>query len=136
MARWLLSFEAIHPTDPSKYWETGVPERLYKELQNHGHEKAMARLLLVREVLLEGALHIYGGWCRPDKEDCWVYVGRPNRDLKSLSIETPAPKGMVFLVFVLSDGTIDEWTWRGQAEEGEDKPDGITGELIWSRNPS
>ncbi len=136
MARWLLSFEAIHPTERDKTWETGVPERLYRELQNHGHEKAMGRLLLVREVLLEGARHIYGGWSRPDKDDCWVYVGCPNRDLKSLTIETPPPRGMVFLVFVLPDGTIDEWTWRRRAEEGEGRPEGITGELIWSLNQS
>jgi hypothetical protein len=136
MTRWLLTFEAIDPANVDHHWETGIPERLYRWLQNHGHEKALARLILVREVLSGGTLRIYKGWSRPGKHDCFVYVGRPRRDFKSLSIATPAPKGMVFLVFVLPDGTIDEWTWRPSAEDEENRPHGVTGELIWSLNPS
>jgi hypothetical protein len=136
MARWLLTVEAIDPTDVEQRWETGVPEGLYRALQRAGHEKAIARLYLVREVLAGGTTHTYRGWCRPDKDDCFVYVRRPDRDFKSLTIETPPPKGMVFLVFVLPDGTIEEWTWRPVAENETDRPDGVTGELIWSRNPS
>jgi len=140
MARWLLTFHAIDPAALDKRWETGVPEWLYRHFRNQGHEKAIARLLLVREVLEGGTIDLYGGWSRPDKEDCFVYVGCPNRDFKSLTIETPAPKKMGkkmgFLVFVLPDGTIDEWTWRLLDEEGGNRPIGVTGELIWSLNPS
>ena len=118
MARWLLTFHAIDPTALDKRWKTGIPERLFQHIRNHGHEKAIARLVLVREVLEGGTGALYRGWSRPDKEDSFVYVGRPSRDFKSLSIETPAPKEMGFLVFVLPDGTIDEWTWRQLDEEG------------------
>ena len=136
MARWLLTFHAIDPAALDKRWKTGVPERLYRHIQNHGHEKAIARLRLVQEVLEGGTLSLFRGWSRPEKEDCFVYVGLPSRDFKSLTIDTPAPKQMGFLVFVLPDGTIDEWTWRPLDEEGGNQPIGVTGELIWSLNPS
>ena len=136
MARWLLTFHAIDPDAVDKQWKTGVPEGLYRHIQHHGHEKAIARLLLVREVLEGGTISLFRGWSRPDKEDCFAYFGLPSRDFKSLTIETPAPKHMGFLVFVLPDGTIDEWTWRPLDEKGESQPTGVTGELIWSLNPS
>ncbi len=136
MARWQFTFRAIDPKALDKHWETGIPERLFQHIRHHGHEKAVARLVLVREVLEGGTIALYRGWPRLDKEDCFVYVGRPSRDYKSLTIDTPAPKGMGFLVFVLPDGTIDEWTWRQLDEEGEHRPDGVKGELIWSLNPS
>ena len=136
MARWQVTFDAIDPRAPDKHWQTGIPERLVRHIRNHGHEKALARLLLVKEVLEGGTIAIYEGWSRPDKEDCFVYVGAPSRDRRSLTIDTPAPKSMGFLVFVLPDGTIDEWTWRRLDEEGEYRPNGVTGELIWSLNPS
>lgn len=136
MARWLLPFQAIDPSNVDQSWEVGVSERLFRKIQNHGHEKALARLRLVHEVLEGGTQLLFRGWSRPDKDDCFVYAGCPSRDYKSLTIDTPAPKGMMFLVFVLPDGTIDEWTWRPFAEGEKDRPDGVTGELIWSRNPS
>lgn len=136
MARWFFAIEAIDPTDVAQRWETGIQEQLYRRLQNSGHEKAIARLYLVNDVLSGGTTHIYRGWSRPGMDECFVYVGCPDRDFKSLSIETPPPKGMVFLVFVLKDGTINDWTWRPLAEDEEDRPQGVTGELIWSKNPS
>ena len=136
MARWFIEFEAIDPANVDRRWKTGIHEWLYRRLQHSGHEKALARLLLVNDVLSGGTTHIYRGWSRRGKDECFVYAGHPGRDFKSLSIETPAPKGMVFLVFILGDGTIDEWTWRPLAEDEEDRPQGVTGELIWSQNPS
>jgi hypothetical protein len=113
----------------------GIKEKYYRTLQQNGHEKAIARLLLVKEVLCGKATHIYEGWCRPNKDDCYVYVGSPARDYKSLTIDTPSPTNMVFLVFVLPDGEIAEWTWRPvSAEDGS--PKGITGDLIWKTSES
>jgi len=135
--RWLYTFQAIDPKDSSKTWEVGIPEQLFRLLQNKGHEKAIARLVLVHEVLEGGTVELRGGWSRPGKEEgCYVYIGRPARDFKSLSIETPAPKNMAFLVFVLPDGSIDEWTWRLLSEEKgeEDSPEGIKGDVIWPPN--
>ena len=104
--RWLLTYHAIDPNNLGGSWEVGVPENLYRKLQNNGHEKAMGRLFVVGDVLQGGTLQLRKGWSRPGKEDCFVYLGLPTRDFKSLTIRTPAPKGMVFLVFVGSDGTI------------------------------
>ena len=136
--RWLLSFHAIDPTNFSASWEVGIPNKLYRLLQNKGHDKAIGRLHVIGDVLQGGTLQIHEGWSRPDREDCYVYLGRPDRDFKSLTIETPAPKGMAFLVFVMEDGTIDEWTWRRIAEERDGLiiPDGVKGEVIWSQNHS
>lgn len=133
--RWLFTFEAIDPKNPLKTWKVGVHERKFKIAQRSGHPKVNARLVLVAEVLQGGTERIYEGWCRPGKdEDCYVYVGRPTKDLKSATITTPPPAGMVFLVFVLADGSIDEWMWRPCSDEnGGNTPDGVTGVLIWSQ---
>lgn len=133
MARWLLTFEAIDPRNLEGRWKTGILEKHYRKLTNQGHEKSVTRIVLVDEVLSSGTKCLYCGWSRPDKEDSFVYVGKPAHDFKSLSIETPAPPGMVFLVFVLPDGTVDEWTWRRIAA-GNYEPDGVDGELIWRAN--
>lgn len=130
MARWLLTFEAIDPNNLNGHWKTGIREADYKSIQIHGHEARQARILLVKQVL-EGATQlIFRGWSRPDMEDSYVYAGRPDRDYKSLTIETPPPPEMVFLVFVLPDGTIDDWNWRPSTIQ-KGIPDGVNGELIW-----
>lgn len=134
MARWLLPFTAIDPRSLSGHWKTGVSQAHYQRICRFGHEKQQARILLVEDVLEGSTLHLYQGWSRPDKEDCYVYVGKPARDFKSLNIETPPPPEMVFLVFVLPDGTIDDWAWR--AASSDNRPDGVSGEPIWSANPS
>lgn len=133
MTRWKAVFEAINPKNPEvDKWLTGISPDLYRRLQHQGDERRQARLLLVREVLEECTEALYGGWSRPMKDDSFVYVGRPTHDFKSLSIETPPPLGMVFLVFVLPDGTIDEWTWR-KSDPESGAPLGVNGELIWPR---
>jgi hypothetical protein len=136
MARWLITFEAIDPVHPDKRWKTGIFQAHYSHLQRYGHEKQLARIMLVHHVMdPDSTLRIYQGWSRPGKDDCYVYAGKPEREFKSLTIETPPPPGIVFLVFVLPDGTIDDWTWR-PSTAGDGRPDGVMGELIWSANPS
>ena len=134
-SRWILTFTAIDPANPDDVWQVGIPEWLYRQHQRRGNEKALGRVFLVGDVLQGGTAGLRKGWSRPGKDDCYAYNGFPKYDYKSLTIQTPAPKGMTFCVFVLSDGTIDEWAWRPVSEiqqehEGE-RPDGITGELIW-----
>jgi hypothetical protein len=139
MARWFLPFQAIDPNNLTTVWEVGIPEWLYRIYQNKGNEKAIARILLVKEVLDRGTVKLYRGWSREGKDDCLVYEGYPERDYKSLTISTPAPPNMAFLVFILPDGTIDEWTWRPLVaieNETEQIVGGINGELIWSKNPT
>jgi hypothetical protein len=138
--RWLLTFDARSPEDPEKKtWQVGVSEWLYQKHRSHGHDKYIARLILVEQVLQGGAIHLFEGWSREGKdEDCFVYVGNPGRDFKNLQIETPAPKNMLFLVFVLADGTIDDWNWRPRSQKRgkEHLPADIDGRLIWSLNPN
>lgn len=133
--RWIVDFEAIDPQNPNeRRWKTGIRPAHFRMLQQHSHEKSMARLVLIQKVLQGGTTHLYEGWNRPDRESCYVYIGKPNRDYVSLTIDVPAPPRMVFAVFVLPDGTIDEWNWRNEEENGS--PKGITGRLLWSLNPN
>lgn len=131
--RWVLTFQAIDPRNPNEFWDVGIPGWLYRKHQNSGNEKALGRIFLVADVLQGGTEEIHRGWSRPGKEtDCYAYWGRPTREFKSPRIETPAPPGMAFVVFVLPDGSIDEWTWRALSEEGGfSYPAGVKGELIW-----
>ncbi len=132
--RWLIPFKARDPRSPDDgFWDVGLPEWHYRMLQNKGHECPLARLILVKEVLAVETTHIYEGWGRPDKDDCFVYAGAPDRDYRSLTIDIPAPKGMLFLVFVLPDGTVDDWGWRQTNDNGD--PLGMEkGRLIWPPN--
>jgi hypothetical protein len=139
--RWIVDFQTIDPkqkpVDPGEFWTVGIPEWLYRKHQHSGNEKALGRLFLVGELLQEKVEQIWEGWSRPGKEDCFAYFGQLARDFKSPQIETPAPPGMIFGVFVLPDGSIDDWTWREQTEEKEGviRPSGIVkGELIWPLN--
>jgi hypothetical protein len=132
MARWLIPFETISPRNPSEKWGVGVQESHYKRLCRQGHETPRARLLLVQMVLAD-PLSIFEGWSRPDKEDCYVYVGNPQTDYRSLTIQTSAPPNSLFLVFILADGTIDLWNWRACAPGSDSIPEDVKGKLIWQR---
>lgn len=131
MARWALSFAARNPTDLDGEWQIGVHGDKIQILRNRGHEQVLARYLLVEPVAQDPTM-IIRGWHRQDTNDsCFVYVGRPSRDYRGRNIEVPAPKGMLFLVFVLPDGTIDLWGWRPVDGNDPDMPSGMTGDVIW-----
>lgn len=130
--RWIITFTAIDPHDPKKTWEVGLFEQRLKMLTRQGHDSKLAQLRLVEEILEKGGTErLYGGWSRPQTDDCFVYVGRPKSNWTSLTIETPAPTNCLFLVFVLADGTIADWTWRPCSDDDPFCPSGVTGELQW-----
>jgi hypothetical protein len=131
-SRWLLPFDAVDPKNTDSTWGIGIAEALYRKIQRSGHEAKLARIELIDDVVgRAGLVRLYGGWSRPTKDDCFVYVGRPDRDHRSLTIHVPPPPEMAFLVFVMEDGTIDEWTWR-PAKPKTLEPDGVSGDLIWA----
>ncbi|HVA47426.1 MAG TPA: hypothetical protein VNH11_13740 [Pirellulales bacterium] len=134
--RWSVTFQAICPDNPTKKtWDVGVAERFFSLLRTQGDTAKLARLLLVQEVLEPGGTErLYQGWSRADTDDCFVYVGLPKHDMKSLTIETPPPVAMLFLVFVQPDGTIDHWTWRPCSEDDPMCPSDVKGTLIWPQN--
>src|ERR1700735_115570 len=97
--RWLLQFDAVDPKNIEQTWETGITEVLFRKIQRSGHEARLARIELIEDVLgREGIRKIYSGWSRPDKDDCFVFVGRPDHDHRSLTIHVPPPPKMAFLV--------------------------------------
>jgi hypothetical protein len=130
MGRWFISFLTRNPDDLDGQWEVGIDERLYKLYQNQGREVNLARIVLVDEVLSD-PIALIQGWSRPDKEDCFVYVGRPREDYRSFTIQTAAPPGKLFLVFILPSGSIDLWTWRNSSADDPDMPEDVKGTLIW-----
>lgn len=131
--RWVITFNAIDPKNPGKSWRIGIPEGAYRVRQRKGHEAPLARILLIGEVIEGGTDQIYGGWSRPGKDEgCYVYVGYPSCDCPSPQIQLPPVPNHCFCVFVLPDGSIDDWTWRRVITEGDDsRPQGVSGELIW-----
>lgn len=131
MSRWYIKCKAKDPADLlSGIWQVGVTQRKFDMLRTYGHEVKLARLALVEQVLLQPHLLIRG-WSRPDKDDCFAYVGLPDKDFKSLTIETGPPPSCFFIAFVLADGTIDDWTWRPCDESDPKRPSGFNGEVIW-----
>ncbi|REJ65774.1 MAG: hypothetical protein DWQ31_17740 [Planctomycetota bacterium] len=136
MSRWHWEFSALDPNNPGSEWTVGIAESHYRCIRNAGHDKAHARILLVKEVL-ETPVAIRKGWSRQGKsDDCLTYIGKPAIDYHKICPEicVPAPPGMVFLVFVTGGGTIDEWTWRKHKEGDITAPDDVEGELIWQPN--
>ena len=130
MGRWFYSSMARKPNNPDERWEVGVLEEKFRFLQRRGHQVKLCRLEMVKAVL-DDTLAIIEGWSRPDSDDCFVYVGKPEFDRREIDIEVPPPPGMLFLVFVLAGGTIDEWGWRQQSESDPNIPDGVEGRVIW-----
>lgn len=132
LSRWKYTFRAqATTTQTASAVEYGVHEGLIRSLITNGHSVKFARLILVETTLAQPSC-IIKGWGRPDKEDCWVYVGHPTKDYRSASIETPAPPDMVFLVFVLPDGTVDDWGWRPKDINQPTMPKDVKGEIVWS----
>ena len=132
MARWFLPFTSIDPKNLEDTWEIGILQNHYNAIRIHGHEKQIARIVCVDEVLADPA-SLFRGWNRPDKDNCFVYAGFPENDFKSLTISTSRPRNMIFLVFVLEDGTINDWNWREIDADAPMQPMGINGELIWTK---
>jgi hypothetical protein len=132
MGRWQVTFTTISPRPSEGDWEVGVHESHIKHHQHHGHQAPLARLVLVQDVL-SNPLSVFEGWSRPEKEDCYVYVGDPKTDFHSLTIQKPAPPNYLFLVFILPDGTIDLWNWRARAPGTTNIPEDVRGKLIWDR---
>jgi hypothetical protein len=131
MSKWIHSFPAKSPyNQPDVEWRVGIHANKFERLRKSGHEAKLARLALVGEVVGE-PLFILDGWGRPEKDDCFVYVGKPAVDYRRVSIQTPAPPGQLFLVFVLPDGTIDDWNWRPTDLNDPSRPEGMRGKTIW-----
>jgi hypothetical protein len=67
--RWAIAFEAMDPKDTAHKWQVGISGDAYQRIRHSGHEKQVARLRLVREVLVSGTLRLYEGWSRPGKDE-------------------------------------------------------------------
>jgi hypothetical protein len=133
MSRWFYSWEARLPSKPDEEtWSVGIHREKFQLLYSQNDTISLARLVCVGQTL-EDTRVIVEGWSRPGKDDCFVYIGRPTRDYRRPTIETPAPPGMLFVVFVLPDGTIDYWRWRQQSEADPEVPQGIEGKILWRR---
>lgn len=133
MGRWKIHFDTVDPRKVGETWSVGIRESDLDRLRRTNHECYLARIRCVDEVLNAPEL-VIEGWDRPDRDDCYVYVGRPSRDYRSLSIDVPAPRGQVFLVFVLPDGTIDSWGWRPVDALDPARPEDMKGKQAWPKS--
>lgn len=108
---WVL--EAFDPLD-----QTGVGRRqvwlaqaLIEKVSRGVLTPKFYRIQLIPEVLLN-PLAVFEGWDRPGHDRDFCYVGIPSKDVRSESIEVPAPPGMAFLVFVTARGNVTDWRWE------------------------
>jgi hypothetical protein len=133
MSRWKYAYSVQSPDDPGKTRDVGISEKDLKFLYEHGHKEKLARARLVDEVFQDPVriLTIIRGWGR-DKDECVIYVTSPGHDYRSDSIETPSQPNRLFLIFVMPDGTIDDWNWRDIGNDG--RPEGVGGKIIWQQN--
>jgi hypothetical protein len=129
MPDWSIAFDAQHPEDPTRTWKIGIRKGFLEGLHARGHESRIATARLIQGCVLPPEVLI-GGWGR-GKGDCLVYVGCPGHDFRTLSIECSPPPGRAFLVFVLPDGTIDDWGWREVEKQGVAVPRDMKGTIIW-----
>ncbi len=131
MPRWTVALTTRSPHNPfGDSWSVGIDQGLLAMIVKNGHEQKLARLKCLQEVLSRPDA-IFRGWDRPDRASCFVYAGHPAHDYKTTSIELPPIPKMIFLVFILPDGTIDDWGWRPLDPERAGLPEGITGEIVW-----
>jgi len=128
MAKFRYEFSTQDPTGGvGDTWKVGIPEWLFCEVRKYEHQAKFGRIRCILE-MIESPSAIYKGWCRQGTEECWVYEGDVSTDYRSLQIETPQPPGTRFVVFILPDGSIDDWTWREQDDHG--KPLDV-GQRVW-----
>ena len=131
MTKWQIAIEA-QSVDGTGFRRVGIPESKLAGLFRFGDVKKLARLRLVADVL-KSPYAIVQGWDRPERDGCSAYVGSPLSDFHSERVEVPSPRGMVFVVFLLADGTIDDWNWRKAHDEDPCLAEGLKGEILWMR---
>ncbi|MDX1965343.1 MAG: hypothetical protein SFX18_19510 [Pirellulales bacterium] len=133
MSSWALSIETIHPTDHLKQWSVGFETSL---LQQYKRDMLILARAKLAQTVLEGNVEaIFKGWNRSDTDRDWVYVGRPANDFRKLDLTTgkpsivcPAPKGMVYAIFIKDCGTICNWGWK---QLDNDRPEGVNGDKVY-----
>ena len=130
--QWKVAWAARNPNAPPPTWKVGIKESKLSLYREKGHETKLARVLLIPEAVANPA-KIIKGWDRPDRDGCYVYVAKPTKNYQSQTIEIPPFPGQFFLVFVLPDGTIDDWTWRPENPSDPSMPDEIKGEVLWPK---
>ena len=119
---WVLSaLDPFHPGEVST-WTVRIEQAHIDGLTRHGVRARFFRLLLV-EGMLADPMVVFQGWEREGHDNDLCYVGRPERDFRSGSIEVPPPPGMVFVVFVTASGKVSEWRWEKSDEENPEFPE-------------
>jgi len=95
-------------------------------------------MMLIPEVVKQPTI-VLKGWNREGFEDALIYVGRPTKDFRSPSIETPPPKNQVFLVFVTPDNhVVSDWRWEMSDENDPNLPQDMQNrceKVLWPINP-
>ena len=120
------TIEALDPDDP-----TGCRTVTLRLNYAHTHCSAagldarFARMMLIPEVVRHPIM-VLKGWKREGYEDAIIYVGRPPKDYRSTTIETPPPRDKVFMVFATPDNhSISDWRWEFSDENDPDAPEGM-----------
>ncbi len=134
------TIEALDPWDPSGC-STITLKLSYAHtegLRTRRLDARFARIMLIPEVVKQPTI-VLKGWNREGFEDALIYVGRPARDYRSPSIETPPPKNQVFLVFVTpGERVISDWRWEMADENDPDLPENMATRcerVLWPTNP-
>jgi hypothetical protein len=134
------TIDALDPSDPSG---CGV---ITLKL-SYGHTDGLrskrldarySRIMLIPEVVRHPTM-VLRGWKREGYEDALIFVGRPTKDFRSSSIETPPPKNMVFMVFATpATHVISDWRWEHADESNPDAPENLLDRcerVLWPTNP-
>lgn len=98
-----------------------VPTDLLTHLQRHGPTPKFYDALLLSFALNDWS-HVYRGLKREEYEEGYCFVAQPPKRYRSHDIELPPPPGLVFLVFVRSDGIVMDWEWRKVDENDPTRP--------------
>jgi len=122
------NFDALHPLIPDQRMEAWIPVGRAKEMLRKSHKVPIFRLEIVKEVLAAPD-RIIQGWDRPGQDEGFVFVGFPNYDVNNVGSKIIPPDDC-FLVFVHSDGEIEDWKWR-PFDHTTNTPDDLSGDQIW-----
>jgi hypothetical protein len=108
---WTIT--ALDPFDPTgvRTWTLRIPQATIEWVTKSRLDAKFYRLKLVNDVVAD-PVAVFQGWQRPERDDDLCYIGRPERDYPAANVDVPAPKGMVFLVFVTKSGVLSDWRWE------------------------
>lgn len=145
MARLTHCMEALDPRNVAgtESWTVGFEQsQINSLLHSDGtiNDGAWLYKIQLASEVVQAPVAVFENWKRnsgdPEHEDGLCYCGKPDHSFLGQGKEIPAPKGMVFLVYITKSGKVSDWRWERASPDDPELPEDYEnrfGEQIWPK---